>query len=73
MKKNDKSACIAEAEQQEVITSLKSTAATEEMEKTILVMDSKEALENATENYKKGKMGFIEIHGEDREITYPVI
>ena len=38
-----------------------------------LVMDSKEALENATENYKNGKMGFIKMEGEDRKITQPVL
>ncbi|WP_199866276.1 pirin family protein [Flavobacterium sp. Root186] len=40
--------------------------------KGALVMDSEEALANATENFKNGKMGFIERKGENRKVIKPV-
>ncbi|KUJ62308.1 hypothetical protein AR687_07540 [Flavobacteriaceae bacterium CRH] len=40
--------------------------------KGAMVMDSEEALLNAAENYKNGKMGFIEMEGETRKIVKPV-
>ncbi|WP_264537510.1 pirin family protein [Flavobacterium sp. N1736] len=40
--------------------------------KGAMVMDSEEALANADENYKKGKMGFIEIEGKTRKVIKPV-
>lgn len=41
--------------------------------KGAMVMDSEAALLNAAENYKNGKMGFIEMEGETRKIIHPVI
>ncbi|KFF05362.1 pirin family protein [Flavobacterium reichenbachii] len=40
--------------------------------KGAMVMDSEEALANAGESYKNGKMGFIEMDGETRKIIHPV-
>jgi redox-sensitive bicupin YhaK (pirin superfamily) len=40
--------------------------------KGAMVMNSKEALLNAEENYKNGKMGFIERAGEKRKVIKPV-
>lgn len=40
--------------------------------KGALVMDSEEALANAAENFKNGKMGFIERKGENRKVIKPV-
>lgn len=40
--------------------------------KGAMVMNSEEALANAGENYKNGKMGFIEMDGETRKVIKPV-
>lgn len=40
--------------------------------KVAMVMDSQEALSNALENYKNGKMGFIEMEGESRKVIQPI-
>lgn len=40
--------------------------------KGAMVMDTEEALSNALENYKNGKMGFIEMEGESRKIIQPI-
>lgn len=41
--------------------------------KGAMVMDSEEALLEASENYKNGKMGFIEMNGENRKVIKPVL
>lgn len=41
--------------------------------KGAMVMESEVALSNAIENYKNGKMGFIEMDGETRKVINPVV
>jgi len=40
--------------------------------KGAMAMDTEEALANALENYKNGKMGFIEMEGESRKVIQPI-
>jgi redox-sensitive bicupin YhaK (pirin superfamily) len=40
--------------------------------KGAMVMNSEEALSNALENYKNGKMGFIEMEGKSRKVIQPI-
>ena len=40
--------------------------------KGAMVMDSEQALSDAIENYKNGKMGFIEMEGESRKVIQPI-
>ena len=40
--------------------------------KGALVMNSEEALSQAEENFKNGKMGFIEVKGRNRKVIKPI-